>query len=82
MPKLKHWLSAAALMILIIVGVVACETKNVTVESTETVISGKTIRTYTIDSCEYVGYVINSNADILAHKGNCRFCIERSKQKQ
>ncbi len=28
-------------------------------------------RTYTVDSCEYIGY------DFLAHKGNCRFCEER-----
>jgi hypothetical protein len=82
MPKLKHWLSAAALMILIIVGVVACETKNVTVSSTESVIVGRSIETYVVDSCEYIGSVQGGNRDIFTHKGNCRFCIERSKQKQ
>ena len=34
-------------------------------------------RTYTIDSCEYIGYAAGSQCDFLAHKGNCRFCKER-----
>ena len=36
--------------------------------------------TYTYDSCEYVGtYLYNSSAT-MTHKGNCRFCAERSKK--
>jgi hypothetical protein len=31
-----------------------------------------TIRTTTIDSCEYI-----EGFNRLAHKGNCRFCAER-----
>ena len=34
-------------------------------------------RTYTVDSCEYIGYAVGSKDDYLAHKGNCRFCKER-----
>lgn len=34
-------------------------------------------RTYTIDSCEYIGLAIGSQYDYLAHKGNCRFYKER-----
>ena len=34
-------------------------------------------RTYIIDSCEYIGYLGFGNGDILAHKGNCRFCKGR-----
>ena len=34
-------------------------------------------RTYIIDSCEYIGYLGFGNCDIIAHKGNCRFCKER-----
>lgn len=30
-----------------------------------------------IDSCEYVGVIHANNSDILAHKGNCKFCRER-----
>ena len=37
-------------------------------------------RTYTIDSCEYIGYAAGSQYDFLAHKGNCKFCAERRKQ--
>ena len=38
------------------------------------------MNTYIIDSCEYVGRGIGSQAGILAHKGNCKFCAERRKQ--
>jgi hypothetical protein len=34
-------------------------------------------RTYILDSCEYLGYLGFGNCDVLAHKGNCRFCKER-----
>lgn len=34
-------------------------------------------RIYIIDSCEYIGYLGFGNCDVLAHKGNCRFCKER-----
>lgn len=37
-------------------------------------------RTYIIDSCEYIGYLSVGPRDVLAHKGNCRFCAERKKQ--
>lgn len=37
-------------------------------------------RTYIIDSCEYIGYIGYGSGDIIAHKGNCRFCAERRKQ--
>lgn len=32
---------------------------------------------YTIDSCEYIGYVNDYHDDFLTHKGNCKFCKER-----
>ena len=38
------------------------------------------MNTYIVDSCEYVGRGIGSQAGILAHKGNCKFCAERRKQ--
>ena len=34
-------------------------------------------RTYIIDSCEYIGFLGFGNCDVLAHKGNCRFCKKR-----
>jgi len=35
-------------------------------------------RTYIIDSCEYTGYLGFGYNDVLAHKGNCRFCEHRN----
>ncbi len=57
-----------------------CETKNVTIEETSTKISGRPIRIYVIDSCEYVGSVYGGDGDMITHKGNCKFCAERSKK--
>lgn len=34
---------------------------------------------YTIDSCEYIGYVNDDHNDFLTHKGNCKFCKQRNK---
>ena len=34
-------------------------------------------RTYILDSCEYIRYLGFGTGDVLAHKGNCRFCKER-----
>ena len=59
------------LITLVALGVMGCETRNVDVKSTDTVIRGRPINTYTIDSCEYIGRMIGSNTDVLAHKGNC-----------
>lgn len=38
------------------------------------------ISLYVIDSCEYIGYVNAFSHDFLTHKGNCKFCAERSKK--
>ncbi len=58
-----------------------CRTKNVTIEHTETSIKGRDIHTYTIDGCEYIGYVEGANCDFLTHKGNCKYCLERNNVK-
>ena len=42
----------------------------------ESYVVGAQMYTVIIDSCEYVGTRFQ-----LAHKGNCKFCIERKKQK-
>jgi len=57
-----------------------CETENVTVEETITKISRLPISVYVIDSCEYIGNVYGGNGDVITHKGNCKFCAERSKK--
>jgi hypothetical protein len=40
-------------------------------------INRRAIKVYTIDSCEYIGNVVGFKTDILTHKGNCKFCLER-----
>lgn len=37
------------------------------------------IRLYIIDSCEYIGRVNNTFADYLTHKGNCKYCLQKTK---
>ena len=38
------------------------------------------VKIYVIDSCEYIGKLRGLQSDILTHKGNCKFCAERSKK--
>lgn len=40
----------------------------------------KSFYTYEYDSCEYVGNSLINNNAIFTHKGNCKFCAERSKK--
>ena len=40
----------------------------------------RNVRLYVIDSCEYIGHINAFNRDFLTHKGNCKFCAERSKK--
>jgi len=35
------------------------------------------LKIYTVDSCEYIGKVVGHNDDVLTHKGNCKFCLQR-----
>ncbi len=65
------------LSLIIGISLISCETKNVEIQTTETSINGCLMRTYTIDSCEYIGSVNGGNADFIAHKGNCKFCKAR-----
>lgn len=56
-----------------------CETRDATVETTMTKISGTDIYLYVIDNCEYIGKITGFKSDFLAHKGNCKYCTERNK---
>jgi hypothetical protein len=53
---------------------VGCEEKNEDREYA-TCERGYTYEVLVIDSCEYF-----RSAYILAHKGNCKFCLERNKK--
>ena len=41
---------------------------------------GGNVYTYTIDSCEYIGRLQGGDNSWAAHKGNCKFCANRSKK--
>lgn len=42
------------------------------------VVDHKDMYMYTIDSCEYIGSIRGFNDDVIAHKGNCKYCAARN----
>lgn len=66
-------------VLVLVLFLIGCETRNATIESTETTINGRDINLYVIDDCEYIGKVVPSQSDFLTHKGNCKYCLERNK---
>ena len=80
MKNLRTKLSYAFYTLLVAFLFCGCETKNVEKSNTEYEINGSELQIYVIDSCEYIGLVYGMNSDKLTHKGNCKFCIERSKK--
>lgn len=61
------------LLIILSVILISCQpNNNVPVFNTYTVIRGRELEVYVIDSCEYIGFVHGGAADILTHKGNCK----------
>ena len=78
--SIYHRTFAFAYVLLVAVIFCGCESKNVAVEETITKISGRPISIYIIDSCEYIGNVYGGHGDMITHKGNCKYCVERSKK--
>jgi len=68
---------AFAYLLLVSVIFCGCET-NISREPIKETYNGSNIQVMIIDSCEY----LFANLDIrsLTHKGNCKFCAERSKK--
>ena len=64
------------ILLIFAIALVSCETKNVTITNTDTVIAGRTIKTYVIEGCEYIGSTIQSDNAVLTHKGSCKSCRE------
>lgn len=66
--------------VLFITCLLSCKTENVQVSSTDVVIDGIPVKTYVIDSCEYIGDISSSSSKTnwATHKGNCKFCAERA----
>jgi hypothetical protein len=81
MKKLQFTTKACAFASVLLVAVIFCgceipKEKNKTQER----IREDDFYTYTYDSCEYVGTKMYWNSAVLVHKGNCKFCAERSKK--
>lgn len=64
------------ILLIFAIALVSCESKNVTITETDTVISGRTIKTYEIQGCEYIGSNVKADNAVLTHKGNCKNCRE------
>jgi hypothetical protein len=64
-----------AYVILASIILLGCEKDGEVVSS----LNNQDIKIYVIDNCEYIGDVIWGSRDFLTHKGNCKFCVERSK---
>jgi hypothetical protein len=75
--SIYHRTFAFAYVLLVAVIFCGCET-NIPREPIKDTYNGSNIQVMTIDSCEY----LFANLDIrsLTHKGNCKFCAERSKK--
>lgn len=77
---MKNFATYLLLLMLVVVLVIGCfgcignSSADITFTKTKTIINGEEMFVYVIDSCEYVGFVRGSNADVLAHKGNCKYC--------
>ena len=74
--KTRHFFYA----LLVAVIFCGCEESTVKEDKSIAIIGGVDVYTYTIDSCEYVGWLKGTNGDWATHKGNCKFCAERSKK--
>lgn len=49
-------------------------------KSIATTIEGINFEIYVIDSCEYIGNISGTSGDMITHKGNCKFCLNRNKK--
>ena len=63
------------LLLMVITSIIACDEYNPDGSYKTSYRVSATYRIIKVDSCEY----INANAR-FAHKGNCKYCVERRKQ--
>ena len=68
---------AFSCMLIVAVIFGGCET-NIPSEPIKDLYNGRSSQVMTIDSCEYL--FVNLDIRSLTHKGNCKFCTERSKK--
>jgi hypothetical protein len=67
------------LILMFAVALVSCETKNVTITETNASVDGRSLKTYQIEGCEYLGYSVGHENGVLTHKGNCKNPIHNNK---
>lgn len=76
--KFKTQLIAFAYVLLAVVLFVGCDMDTtINTKTTGLKYYGRDISVFEIDSCEYI-YVSNLDASWGSHKGNCKFCLQRS----
>lgn len=59
------------LLLVALIGLAGCSDGS----DGSTEIENSNYRIYEVDSCEYIGFNLNS----ITHKGNCKYCAERKK---
>jgi hypothetical protein len=78
--KRLSMLSAVVIGSIVMVLFILCSCSNKESVSSITIkVNDFSIETYTIDSCEYIGYISGYNhGNMITHKGNCKFCLKRN----
>ena len=81
MKNLRTKLSYVIYMLLVAFLFCRCSEPNVNEKTTDYILSesGRRVRIIEVDNCEYLYYKGGQQMG-LAHKGNCKYCIERSKK--
>lgn len=82
MKKFKISTSAAIAVYAMLVAVIFCGCNPQPENGSSETINGDYV-TKVIDSCEYIEYdygIFDQRVYSLTHKGNCKFCAERSKK--
>ena len=81
MKKLRTKLSYAFYTLLVAFLFCGCSEPNVNEKTTDYILSetGQRIKIIEVDNCEYL-YYQGGHQMGLAHKGNCKYCTERSKK--
>lgn len=61
------------LLLLLFIGMIGCDEEQMKQDSIRR--QESELKTYTYDSCEYVGRGLDYNNAVLTHKGNCKNVI-------
>jgi hypothetical protein len=70
--------SIVACIMLIAIIFFGCKKSTIKEDKSITVVGNIDVNIYTMDSCEYIGWIKGTKGDWATHKGNCKFCAERA----